>query len=190
MTVNHVIIPCSVQFTIFGVKTRVYKFNHRLQLNKVCHGGSPLGDPCTLMCLFRFPLWLNRSRHNLHSYGFSPLCIRKCLVRVLLSEKAFLHRRHLKIVLTVGHMTWTWSILQTHLYGLSPEWVLIWVVTEELCENLLSQTGHLNGFSPEWVRTCAVKLAAWENDLLQSLHRNGFSPLCVLKWVFNVLGRA
>lgn len=35
------------------------------------------------------------SKHNLHWYGFSPLWIRKCFVSVELSEKAFLHARHL-----------------------------------------------------------------------------------------------
>lgn len=34
-------------------------------------------------------------RQSLHWYGFSPLCIRKCFVSVELSEKAFLHARHL-----------------------------------------------------------------------------------------------
>ena len=48
----------------------------------------------TLMCLFKFPDWENLSKQSLHWYGFSPEWIRKCFVRVELSEKAFLHIRH------------------------------------------------------------------------------------------------
>lgn len=36
-----------------------------------------------------------RNKHNLHWYGFSPLCIRRCFVSVELSEKAFLQALHL-----------------------------------------------------------------------------------------------
>lgn len=40
--------------------------------------------------------WMSyRNKHNLHWYGFSPLCIRRCFVSVELSEKAFLQALHL-----------------------------------------------------------------------------------------------
>lgn len=92
----------------------------------------------------------HRNKHNLHWYGFSPLCIRKCLVSVELSEKAFLHA------------------LQR--YGRSPECVRMWVVTLELWEKRRSQIGQRNGFWPVCVRTWAVRLAACEKLLLQSPH--------------------
>jgi len=59
----------------------------------LCHVREP---PWTLICLLRLPLWLNLSRHSLHWYGFSPECIRRCLVSVELSENAFLQNRHLE----------------------------------------------------------------------------------------------
>lgn len=59
-------------------------------------------------------------------------------------------------------------------YGLSPECVLMWVVTEEDCENRRPQTLHVNGFSPECVRRWAVKLAAWEKDLQHMGHLKKF----------------
>lgn len=46
----------------------------------------------------------------------------------------------------------------------------MWVVTELLCENLLSQTGHRKGFSPECVLAWAVKLAAWLNAFEHAWH--------------------
>lgn len=44
-----------------------------------------------------------RNKHNLHWYGFSPLCIRRCFVSVELSEKAFLQALHL---LDMEKMLW------------------------------------------------------------------------------------
>ncbi|KAK3914905.1 hypothetical protein KUF71_005593 [Frankliniella fusca] len=96
--------------------------------------------------------------------------MRRCLVSVDESEKAFLQRRQR--------------------YGRSPECVRMCVVTDELCEKRRSQMGQRNGFSPECVRTCAVRLAAWLKDLLQSSQRYGFSPECVRRWVLSVEGRA
>ena len=55
---------------------------------------------------------------------------------------------------------------RSYLYGLSPECVLMWVVTELDWENFLLQMLHLKGFSPLWVLQWAVRLAAWLNDLL------------------------
>lgn len=146
---------------------RYWLVRHRYTGNKMSAPFMPLW---TRMCLFKFPDWENRSKHNLHWYGFSPECIRRCLVSVDESLNAFLHNRHR--------------------YGRSPEWVRMWVVTDDDCENRRSHIWHRKGFSPEWVRTCAVRLAAWLNDLLQSSHRYGFSPECVRRCVLSVLGRA
>ena len=56
---------------------------------------SPILCSWILMCLFKFPDWENRRWQSLHWYGFSPEWILRCFVRVLESEKAFLHMRHL-----------------------------------------------------------------------------------------------
>ena len=48
----------------------------------------------TTMCLFLFPLWLNRLLHTSHENGFSPVCIRSCRTLSLRLAKDLEQNRH------------------------------------------------------------------------------------------------
>ena len=83
-----------------------------------------------------------------------------------------------------------YDVHNIYLYGRSPLWVLICVVTLLLWENLRLQMEQWYGFSPLqrfiyvhlqeghkiekiqnlWVRQCAVRFAAWLKDLLHWTH--------------------
>ena len=58
--------------------------------------------------------------------------------------------------------------------GLSPEWVLRWVLSSDDWENDLEHSLQINGLSPECVLRCLLRLPESENDLKHSLQANGF----------------
>ena len=49
---------------------------------------------CVIMCFLLLPTSLKRRRHTSHSNGFSPVCIRKCLVRSLFTLNTFPQMLH------------------------------------------------------------------------------------------------
>ena len=92
-------------------------------------------------------------------YGFSPVCVLRCLSRELLCENIASH----------------WS----HLYGFSLLYIL-WLFTKVTLRVIIfSHWSHTNGFSPVcnalWLIKLLLNVKYWP---LRS-HLNGFSPVCV-----------
>ena len=81
---------------------------------------------------------LNNLPQSLHSYGFSPVWIRRCLTKLVFWENLFPH--------------------SSHLNGCSPVWVRKWTTKHLLLAKPFPQSSHLNGFSPVWTRRCLIKL--------------------------------
>ena len=67
------------------------------------------------------------------------------------------------------------------------EWFLSWMCLLRLpeSENDLKHSLQVNGLSPEWVLRWVLSSDDWENDLEHSLQVYGFSPEWVLRWVLS-----
>ena len=77
----------------------------------------------------------------------------------------------------------------SHLNGLSPVCVLIWVCRELDWEKPFLHTVHLKGRSPVCVRKWTVRLPDWLKARGQKRHLYGFSPLWIRMWTFSADGR-
>ena len=86
-------------------------------------------------------LWVVRVNcfpHLLHGYGLSPVCVFKCVFKLLV---------------------WANSFPQTsHSNGRSPVWTLLWLVRWDDNVNFLPQTSHSKGLTPLWTFRCSSKL--------------------------------
>ena len=84
----------------------------------------PFGFECTFACRFFSSLRAKFLPHSSHVNGFSPVCVRTCVVKWSLRLN---DREH----------TWHWN-------GFSPVWIRMWRFSSSLRANLRSQnsTGH------------------------------------------------
>ena len=113
----------------------IYCFSH------VCYLG------CFNWTLF-FNIWL-------HSYGFSPLCILRCVIRSLFIEKVMS------------------QLLQW--YAFSPVCVIVWLTKVRLYEKALSQWLHSYGFSTVYVLRWDLRTLFLRNHRHNSYIGMGFT---------------
>ena len=118
--------------------------------------------------------WENDLKHSLQINGFSLEWVLRCALRLSDAEKA------LEQSLQRNGCPLYWMCSNVSIKILNPE-----------SENDLKHSLQVNGLSPEWVLRWVLSSDDWENDLEHSLQVNGFSPERVLRWVlsscFNVV---
>ena len=93
-----------------------------------------------------------------HLYGFSPVWIRRWVLRL----EDWLN--------VLSHM---W-----HMYCLSSVWILMWRRNVSRSLNALSHTWHSNGFSPVWLRMCSARWWLVKQHLSHSVH------MYLPRWIF------
>ena len=130
----------------------------------------------------------------MHWYGFSPVCVLRCLIRSLLHEKALSHWEQLYGFSTVCALRWVFNaplsentLSQWDWYGLSPECVLWCLIRSLLRMNALSHLVYLCGFSPVCVIRCLLRSFLFEKALSHWVQLCDFSPVCVSRWVIWLL---
>ena len=102
---------------------------------------------------------MNDLLHTSHQNGFSPLCMRWCVFRVLCWLNDFLHTSQQN--------------------GFSPL-CMYWCLFRWLFKmNDLLHTSQQNVFSPLCMRWCLFRWLLKLNDLLHTMQQNGCSPLCM-----------
>lgn len=113
---------------------------------------------CTFWCLFFSSLRANLRPHESHEKGFSPVCVRTCVVRWSLREKERIQIRQ-------------WN-------GFCPVWIRIWRVSSSLREKRRSQlsTGHGYG------RSCGGVLLGLFG-YFRGFTGNSFSCPCWYGWL-------
>lgn len=106
----------------------------------------------------------NRFPQISHCKGFSPVCVRMCMVRALCCLKRAPHPGC------------------SHFHGFSPEWVRMCCSRDCFAESIMPQISHLTGLYPVCVCICRSNLLFCENGpgLIQAYHvqQNPFSPFC------------
>ena len=89
-----------------------------------------------LMCFFRFSLLDKTRLHVLHLYSPSS-CLLTCLLRSESWVNSFPH--------------------VSHLFGLMPSWIIMWVFRYCFTLNRFLHFSHSNGRSPVWMRLCLFR---------------------------------
>lgn len=84
-----------------------------------------------LVCLFLSSLLANLRPQNSHANGFSPVCVRMCVVRWSLRLKFRIQMRH-------------WN-------GLCPVWIRMCLVSSSERENRRSQPSAGHGYGRSWM---------------------------------------
>ena len=102
-----------------------------------------------------------------------------------------------KILGTLATLIWLFTSMSTYVFlrsevleevlshwlhwcGLSPVWVIIWVLRFLVWENTFSQWVHCYGFSLVWVLICLFSVLALGKAFPYWLHWCGFSPVWVI----------
>ena len=102
-----------------------------------------------------------------------------------------------KILGTLATLIWLFTSMSTYVFlrsevleevlshwlhwcGLSPVWVIIWVLRLLVWENTFSQWVHWYGFSLVWVLICLFSVLALGKAFPYWLHWCGFSPVWVI----------
>ena len=136
---------------------------------------------CAYMCDFS-PLWVstehmvlqtsistNDFSHSVQGWGFSPVCISKCLPKVPAFLNDFLH--------------------SVQLCGFSPLSMNMCSINFPVCLNDFLHCAHVWVFSPVWMSLWVLRFPAWLDHFLHSVHLCGFSPLwvsmCRIMWLRN-----
>ena len=113
----------------------------------------------------------NDFSHSEQGWGFSPVCISKCLPNVPALLNDFLH-----------------SVVQ--LCGFSPLSMNMCSINFPVCVNDFLHCAQVWGFSPVWIGIWVLRFPAWLNDFLHSVHLCGFSPLWMsmyqIMWLRNI----
>ena len=155
-------------------------------------------------CFLRLLKSVNRLRQlgNLHSYGFSPVCVRICTFRLPFVKYFLLHPFFWQMYCG---SPWVFSCLlrlwdqvnpfiqsgYEHSYGFSPvciRWCSFILLDDVNCLRQ-SANVHTYGFSPVCIRWCSFILLDDVNCLRQSanVHTYGFSPVCIRWCSFRLL---
>ena len=115
-----------------------------------------------LECVFRLLLCENLCPQTSQAYGFTPVWMRTCSVKLPFVLKDFPQT--------------------THLWVFSPVWVSLCCFNWLLWAKDLPHTSQEKGFSPVCVRTCRSILHLAANCFPHWEHAWGFSPLWTLIW--------
>ena len=104
--------------------------------------------------------------HWLHWYGFSPLCVSRCILRLYFA----------------------WNPYYNNNIGIdSPHCVLSYVSINFYTVKDLSQSMHWYGFSPLCVISCILRFSLVVEVFSHHLHSYSFLPVCVFWWSLRVL---
>ena len=113
-------------------------------------------------CRFLLLITVKVFPHTKQANGFTPVCVRKCLVKWTL---------------------WLNAEPQTsHVWAFSPVCVSAWCFKWLRCVKDFPQISQENGLSPVCVRMCWFIVPLWTNCLPQCEHSWGFSPLWIFMW--------
>ena len=108
--------------------------------------------------------------YSVQGWGFSPVCISKCLPKVPAMLNDFLH-----------------SVVQLCVF--SPLSLNMCSINFPVRVNDFLHCAQVWGFSPVWIGIWVLRFPAWLNDFLHSVHLCGFSPLwmsmCRIMWLRN-----
>ena len=77
-----------------------------------------------------------------------------------------------------------------HLWGLSPEWVILCCIRENLRLEAKSHWSHWYDFSPEWVILCSFIYSNWIEEYSHWLHWWCLTPACALTCLLRLPGIA
>ena len=143
---TNIIHPCTISLHFSLVRLQQYLLSTNLVENKSCAIITQILLGWRNIAIFYTNIvgreHLAKS-HWLHLFGFSPLCVFKCLLKSLASEDAKLH----------------WL----HLFHFSPLRVFKWLLNALGSEHAYSHWLHLFDFSPLWVFKCVLKWSARED---------------------------
>jgi hypothetical protein len=148
-------------------------------------------------CVFRWLWGANNFLHTTQLYSCSPLCMRRCLLRLPRKLKDFLNtsqqNSHSPLCMRwcfFSSHSWLNDLLHTSQQnGRTPLCVcwclfrLLWLLKDFL------HTSQQNGRSPLCMRWWVFRFPWYLNDLLHTSQQNGRSPLCMRWWVFKLSSR-
>ena len=145
--------------------------------------------------------WKSVPHILVHWYGFSPVWICMCFVKVLCQYKALPHilctgMVSLQYEYSSDFLRLLWSGTKClshtlHWYGFSPVWIHMCSFKFHVTRTKhLSHILHWYGFSPVWILKWVLRLCNWEKRLSHILHWYGFSPVWIHMWRVRLCDRA